>query len=137
MCKLFVQADAGLWQARPRSVRISGFSTSVRLENLYWRVLDEIAARDGLSLGQLLARLYDELRDTHGEGENFASFLRVCCARYLMLQLAGDVPQDTGSPIAGLDADRILAAEALRLGGGRPHRVTPRPAAGQGRSLAS
>jgi predicted DNA-binding ribbon-helix-helix protein len=115
MCKLFINADADLWRTRLKSVRLNGFSTSVRLENLYWRVLEEIAARDGMSLGQLLAKLHGELIETHGDGENFASFLRVCCGRYLMLQLTGDVPRELDRPIRELDADGILAREAQRL----------------------
>ncbi|ALA16179.1 MULTISPECIES: ribbon-helix-helix domain-containing protein [Chelatococcus] len=124
MCKLFVSADPQLWETRLRSIRLNGFSTSVRLENLYWRVLEEIAGRDGMSVAQLLGRLYEELLEARGEVENFASFLRVCCGRYLMLQLAGEVPRDPGQPIAGLDADAILTREARRLGG-EPRRFMP------------
>lgn len=132
MCKLFINADADLWRTRLKSVRLNGFSTSVRLENLYWRVLEEIAARDGMSLGQLLARLHGELIETHGDGENFASFLRVCCGRYLMLQLAGEVPRELGS-IRELDADGILAREAQRLS---PVTRRPRRASVSGASLS-
>jgi predicted DNA-binding ribbon-helix-helix protein len=115
MCQLFVKADPALWETRLRSVRMRGFSTSVRLEKIYWMLLEEVARRDGLSVAEMLARLYDELLDTHGAVENFASFLRVCCARYLMLQLAGDVPTDRSRSIAGLDAGSILASEERRL----------------------
>ena len=118
MCQLFIKADPNLWEKRLRSVRLHGFSTSVRLENIYWRLLEEIAARDGLSVAEILARLYEELLETHGAVENFASFLRVCCARYLMLQLAGDIPADLGRSIAGLDSGKILAREKARLGSG-------------------
>ncbi|MBD3846306.1 ribbon-helix-helix domain-containing protein [Bosea sp. SSUT16] len=114
MCRLFVGADAGLWQTRLKSVRMRGYSTSVRLENLYWRVLEEIAQRDGMTLMQLLTRLHEELLETRGEVENFSSFLRVCCGRYLALQLEGDVPQDRAIPIRDLDAESILAREARR-----------------------
>jgi predicted DNA-binding ribbon-helix-helix protein len=117
MCRLFIGADPAMWETRLRSVRMRGFATSVRLENIYWRLLEEIAGRDGLSVAEILARLYDELRETQGEVENFASFLRVCCARYLMLQLAGDIPADLARSISGLDAGSILARERLRLSG--------------------
>jgi len=116
VCRLFVNADPELWQSRLRSVRMEGVSTSIRLENLYWRVLEELAARDRMSLPQLLARLHTELTEAHGKVENFSSFLRVCCGRYLMLQLAGEVPRDNRIAIAGLDADGILARETKRLG---------------------
>lgn len=127
MCKLFIQADPHLWQTRLKSVRLHGFSTSVRLENLYWQVLEEIAQRDGMSLPQLLAKLHEELTFAHGEVENFASFLRVCCGRYLSLQLEGDVPRDLGTSIRSLDADAILAREAQRgqAAGGRDVRDLP------------
>ena len=64
MCQLFIKADPNLWEKRLRSVRLHGFSTSVRLENIYWRLLEEIAARDGLSVAEILARLYEELLET-------------------------------------------------------------------------
>jgi predicted DNA-binding ribbon-helix-helix protein len=115
MCRLFIGADPAMWETRLRSVRMRGFATSVRLENIFWRLLEEIAARDGLSVAEILARLYDELLETQGEVENFASFLRVCCARYLMLQLAGDIPADLGRSISSLDSGSILARESLRL----------------------
>ncbi|MCK0199059.1 ribbon-helix-helix domain-containing protein [Ancylobacter sp. 6x-1] len=123
MCKLFIEADARLWQTRLKSVRLHGFSTSVRLEEFYWRVLEELAGRDGLTLSQLLAKLHEELTFAHGEVENFASFLRVCCGRYLALQLAGEVPRDLGTPIAALDAEAILAREAARSRSGQEGRV--------------
>lgn len=114
MCKLFIEADPSLWQTRLKSLRLKGFSTSVRLENLYWQVLEEIALRDGMSLPQLLAKLHEELTFAHGGVENFASFLRVCCGRYLALQMEGDVPRDLSQPIRSLDAGAILAREAHR-----------------------
>ena len=118
MCKLFIEADPELWQTRLKSLRLNGYATSVRLENFYWRVLAEIAARDGMSLPQLLARLHGEVDAAHKRVENFASFLRVCCGRYLALQAAGDVPRDLSTPIRSLDADAILAREARRAARG-------------------
>ena len=115
MCRLFINADPDLWQTRLRSVRMDGYSTSIRLENLYWRILEEIAGRDRMALTQLLTRLHGELLEAHGKVDNFASFLRVCCGRYLMLQLAGDIPQDLTTSIRGLDADAILTRETRRL----------------------
>lgn len=112
MCELFVKADPKLWESRLRSVRMQGFSTSVRLENIYWGLLEEIARRDSLSVNAMLTRLYQELLETHGVVENFSSFLRVCCARFLMLRLAGDIPADANQPLAGLDAAAILARES-------------------------
>jgi predicted DNA-binding ribbon-helix-helix protein len=118
MCRLFIGADAWLWRTRLKSVRMRGYSTSVRLENFYWRVLDDIARRDGMAVPQLLAKLHEELIEAHGEIDNFSSFLRVCCGRYLTLQLAGDVPRDHTRPIRELDAEGILRREAARMAEG-------------------
>ena len=111
MCKIFISADPELYRCRSRSLRLSGVATSIRLENLFWQVLEEIGARDGLSVAQLITRLYDELAEAGGDCANFSSFLRVSCGRYLALQVAGRIPADTGVPIRSLDADWVLAGE--------------------------
>lgn len=115
MCKIFISADPELYRCRSRSLRLSGVATSIRLENLFWQVLEEIGARDGLSVAQLIARLYDELMEASGQdggdSANFTSFLRVSCGRYLALQVAGRIPADAAVPIRSLDADWVLAGE--------------------------
>jgi predicted DNA-binding ribbon-helix-helix protein len=111
MCQVFIGADPALYRNRARSLRLRGVSTSIRLENLFWRVLEEIGARDGLPVPQLIAKLYDELVEAGGDIANFSSFLRVSCLRYLSLQLAGAIPTHASVPIASLDARQVLAAE--------------------------
>ena len=113
MCQLFVGADTNLWENQTRSMRIDGMATSVRLEEFYWQVLTEIGARDGLSVGQLVTRLFLETTEAGHDPDNFTSFLRVCCGRYLALQLSGDIPTDKDADIASLDASSILAKERL------------------------
>ena len=61
MCQLFIGADPDLYRSRSRSLRLHGVATSIRLENLFWNILEEIGARDDMSGGRLLTRLYDEL----------------------------------------------------------------------------
>ena len=111
MCQIFINSDPSLWQSKARSLRLHRVATSIRLETLYWRVLEEIGARDGMNVNQLITKLHDELMDAHGEVDNFASFLRVCCGRYLMLQLAGRIPADLGIPISSLDPAYVLEDE--------------------------
>ena len=53
MCKLFIGASPDLWEATTRSLRIDGMVTSVRLESYFWCVLEEIAARDSLTLPEM------------------------------------------------------------------------------------
>ncbi len=108
MCKIFISADPASYASRTRSVRLHGVVTSVRLENLHWAVLEEIAGRDGMSVGQLITRLYDELMAERGAVGNFSSFLRVCALRYEHLIAEGLIPRDESVPIRTLDADRVL-----------------------------
>lgn len=89
MCEIYVKADPILYEPRTRSVRIHGMVTTIRLESLFWDVLAEIAARDGMTTNQLIAKLYDELVEHRGEAPNLASFLRVSCLRYLSLVVNG------------------------------------------------
>jgi len=112
MCQIFINADPELYATRSRSIRLHGVATSLRLEKLFWQVLDEIGERDGLSVPQLVSRLYDELAASNrlDEHANFSSFLRVSCMRYLQLQLAGRIPADNGGALRGLDL-RIADAE--------------------------
>ncbi len=108
MCEIFISANPESYESRTRSVRLHGVVTSIRLENLHWEVLEEIGRRDGMSVTQLLERLYDELVAARGEAGNFASFLRVSALRYMGLQARRRIPMDVDVPIRSLDAERVL-----------------------------
>lgn len=108
MCRIFISADPSSYESRTRSVRLHGVVTSIRLENLHWAVLEEIAGRDGLSVAQLIERLYDELVADRGAVGNFSSFLRVCALRYESLIADGRIPRDPSIPIRSLDPDQVL-----------------------------
>ena len=83
MCEIYVKADPILYESRARSLRIHGCVTKIRLENLFWDILAELAGNEGMTTNQLIAKLYDEIEQYRGEVENFASFLRVSCTRFL------------------------------------------------------
>ena len=108
MCEIFIRANPHSYDSLARSLRLHGVATSVRLECLFWEVLEEIGQRDGLTVNQLISKLYDELLERRGEVANFASFLRVCCLRYLKLQQDGRIPADTRVSISSLDAATVL-----------------------------
>ena len=108
MCKIFISADPASYESRTRSVRLHRVVTSLRLENLHWAVLEEIAGRDGMTVAQLIEKLYDELVADRGAVGNFSSFLRVCALRYENLIAQGLIPRDAAIPIRSLDADRVL-----------------------------
>jgi predicted DNA-binding ribbon-helix-helix protein len=105
MCGIYINADPILYESRTRSLRIHGVITTVRLENLFWDVLCEIAARENLTTSQFAVKLYDELIALRGElPTNFASFLRVCCLRYLSMRAqkdagVGDAPPEPAAAV--------------------------------------
>lgn len=83
MCEFYVKADPILYESRTRTIRIHGVLTSIRLENLAWDVLAEMAAAEGCTTNSLISKFHDEIHQHRGEVPNFASFLRVTCMRYL------------------------------------------------------
>lgn len=87
MCEFFVKADPILYESRTRTLRIHGVLTSIRLENLAWDVLAEMAAAEGCPTNTLITKFHDEILQHRGEVPNFASFLRVTCMRYLLRKL--------------------------------------------------
>ena len=111
MCQLFINADPALWASHTRSFRMDGMVTSVRLEDMFWRALETIGARDDLTVPQLLHRLYNESLDAGHDIGNFTSFLRVCCLRFLDLQVRGLVPVEPTVRLSELLVDDILTIE--------------------------
>lgn len=111
MCQLFIGANQDCWKNTTRSLRIDGVTTSIRLEHFFWRILEEIAFRDELSVGQLITRLYHESLDADHDIGNFTSFLRVCCGRYLSLAADGEITRDAISPLVEENAERLLERE--------------------------
>ena len=83
MCEFFVKADPIQYEQRSRTVRIHGVLTSLRLENMVWDILAEMAEAEGRTTNALIALFHDEIMAQRGEVPNFASFLRVTCMRYL------------------------------------------------------
>ena len=94
MCHVYVHADPIQYEARTRSIRISNVVTTIRLENLFWDVLAEIAGREGKTTNQMIATLYEELTALREDNPNFTSFLRVCCLRYLSLPRMDEAVQE-------------------------------------------
>ncbi len=86
MCNLFISQDSSSYQAETRAMRLHGFSTSIRLEAAFWTTLEEIAAKERLSVARFVTVLYDEIQEKIGDVQNFTSFLRVTCLHYLRNQ---------------------------------------------------
>src|SRR6516225_3321416 len=91
------------YESQTRSLRIGGHCTSIRLEMSFWDTLEEIAAKENMSLGKFLTTLHNEVLDHHGEVKNFASLLRCSCLIYRAKSVAA-LPEFRGAASAILDA---------------------------------
>jgi predicted DNA-binding ribbon-helix-helix protein len=85
VCNIYVSAARASYESTVRSIRIQGVVTSIRLENKFWQLLDDMASREHYSTPQFINQLYVELtaRQDQKPVTNFASFLRVSCTIYL------------------------------------------------------
>jgi predicted DNA-binding ribbon-helix-helix protein len=79
MCNLFAHQPQRDYESQTRSLRIGGHCTSIRLELSFWDTLEEIAAKQNMTLAKFVTTLHDEVLDHHGEVRNFASLLRCSC----------------------------------------------------------
>ena len=82
MCRVLTHQGQERFMNVSRSVRIGGHSTSVRLESAFWNTLEDMAAVEGLSTSKLIAELYREALEQHGDMSNLASMLRTVCLLY-------------------------------------------------------
>ena len=109
MCEYFVKADPILYESRSRTLRIHGVLTSIRLENMMWDVLAEMAYSEGRTTNGLIVQFHDEIMAQRNEVPNFTSFLRVTCMRYLRRHLEQRDERE------GRDAREEIAARQTRV----------------------
>ncbi|WP_194437967.1 ribbon-helix-helix domain-containing protein [Vibrio fluminensis] len=83
MCEIYSGAEVELFELKSKSVRIDGVVTSVRLEAVFWKVIEDIASEAEISVAEFLTRIYREVIEKRGEVGNFTSLLRVACTTYL------------------------------------------------------
>ncbi len=93
MCEIFAGQDPKRYDAETRHLRLNGQSTSIRLENAFWAIIDDIAAGEDTTTPQFISTLHQEVLERYGEPGNFTSLLRCTCLRYLELQTdTGEAP---------------------------------------------
>ncbi len=95
MCQIFAGQDPNRYESVTRRLRLNGQSTSIRLERSFWRILDRIAEREGVSTPAFISKLHSEVLQLHGEATNFTSLLRCACTIHL-----GELEQVDGARIA-------------------------------------
>ena len=79
MCHLFASQCPDSYAFETRSIRLNGQSTSLRLEKVFWGILEEIAADEGMSVPRFISTLHQEILLLRGEVPNFTSHLRCIC----------------------------------------------------------
>lgn len=101
MCHVFASQDPEIYRTITRSVRLNGFSTSIRLEALFWSILDEIAKRENMSTARFISTLHDEVLELRGDVGNFTSLLRVTCAVFIERNHGINVVQNAQNELTG------------------------------------
>lgn len=71
--------DMGLARPLSRSVRLNGFATCLRLEQVYWDILARMAKINCCSVSALLSYVDREVHLRHGGVKNFSGLVRVVC----------------------------------------------------------
>ncbi|WP_037282880.1 ribbon-helix-helix domain-containing protein [Rubellimicrobium mesophilum] len=79
MCQVYAGQAPETYEPVTRRIRLNGHSTSIRLESSFWRILDDMARREGMTTPAFVSRLHDEVMELRGETRNFASLLRCAC----------------------------------------------------------
>ena len=79
MCHLFASQCPDSYAFETRSIRLNGQSTSIRLEKVFWEILEDIAAAEGMSVPRFISTLHHEILLLRGEVPNFTSHLRCIC----------------------------------------------------------
>ena len=112
MCEYFVKADPKQYEQKSRTVRIHGVLTSIRLENMAWDILAEMAEAENCTTNALITNFHEEILDHWGVVPNFASFLRVTCMRYMRRRM---MALEKAQSDAGLRAQplQVAATDAL------------------------
>ena len=92
MCHVFAGQDPERYATTNRRLRLNGQSTSIRLENAFWDILDQLAERDGMSTPSFISTLHSEVLELRGEPSNFTSLLRCACLKFM------ELPREQVSP---------------------------------------
>ena len=79
MCHFFASQSPASYAFETHSIRLNGQSTSIRLEKIFWTMLEEIAAGQGYTVPKFISVLHNEILEIRGEVPNFTSHLRCIC----------------------------------------------------------
>lgn len=92
MCHLFASQPPDSYAFETRSIRLNGQSTSIRLEKIFWGMLEQIATLEDMSVPRFISTLHNEVLMLNGETPNFTSHLRCICMVALENKMLDHVP---------------------------------------------
>jgi len=81
---MYCNFNTDLLRLRQRSVRLNGIATCLRLEEIYWSIIEELAREESLTVGKLISRWAMEMDLAHESIWNFTGYVRVVCVVQLM-----------------------------------------------------
>lgn len=102
MCQIFAGQDPDRYESHTRRLRLNGQSTSIRLENSFWEIIDELAEKEGVSSPVFISKLHSEVLELRGEVPNFTSLLRCACLIHIDQNGAS-----SAKPVAAFGSERI------------------------------
>ena len=70
MCHLFAGQSPDSYAFETRSIRLNGQSTSIRLERVFWDILEDIAAAERMTVPRFISTLHQEILLLRGEVPN-------------------------------------------------------------------
>lgn len=79
LSKHYCDFNAELASPRQRSIRINGLSTCIRLEEVYWTIIEILARQESVTVGKLLSRWALEMDLSRDVVRNFTGHVRVIC----------------------------------------------------------
>jgi predicted DNA-binding ribbon-helix-helix protein len=79
---------------RQRSIRINGFATCIRLEEVYWTIIEILARQESMTVGRLLSKWALELDLASDFVRNFTGYVRIICVVQLIRQMGTIKPED-------------------------------------------
>ena len=102
MCQIFAGQDPDRYESHTRRLRLNGQSTSIRLENSFWEIIDELAEKEGVSSPVFISTLHSEVLELRGEVPNFTSLLRCACLIHMDQNGA-----PSAKPVTAFGSERI------------------------------
>lgn len=93
-CTTYRNFRSDFLKPRQRSIRVNGLATCMRLEEIYWSIIEELARSESLTVGKLISRWAMEMDLTQEAVWNFTAYIRVVCVLQLINRVSPNLSMD-------------------------------------------